>query len=262
MAHELGHNMSRQHAPCGGAGGPDPSYPYPGGQIGIWGLDVAALVLKSPTGYLDLMGYCSPDWVSDYNWSAMIGYRQSGASNSVGLPSGQAGGRGLLVWGRITPTGPVLEPAFEVDAAVSLPGPGPHRLDAIGVDGSVLFSVPFSGTELADLPSGPEEAFAFVVPLDLELAGLRITVAGRTVSLRAGRTEVPPVTSLARDASGRAVLRWDTSRYPMVLVRDAATGQVLSFARGGELRLPMAGGRFQLTYSDGVRSRREDSMLR
>ena len=262
MAHEVGHNMSRQHAPCGGVSGPDPSYPYAGGQIGIWGLDVATLALKSPTGYLDLMGYCSPNWVSDYNWSAMIGYRQSGANNTAGRPDGLTGGRGLLVWGRITENGPVLEPAFEVDAAVSLPAPGSHRLDAVGVDGSVLFSVPFSATALADLPSGPEEAFAFVLPLDPELAGLRITAAGRTVSLRAGRAEVPPATSLARDAAGRAVLRWDASRYPMVLVRDAATGQVLSFARGGELHLPMAGGRFQLTYSDGVRSRRENSILR
>ena len=39
MAHELGHNMGSSHAPCGGAGGPDPSYPYPGGSIGAWGYD-------------------------------------------------------------------------------------------------------------------------------------------------------------------------------------------------------------------------------
>jgi len=266
MAHELGHNMSRPHAPCGGAGGPDPSYPYPGGQIGIWGLDVATLTLKSPTGYLDLMGYCSPNWVSDYNWSAMIAYRQSGASNSVGLTSGQAVGRGLLVWGRVTESGPVLEPAFVVDAPGSLPAPGPHRLDAIGTDGSVLLSVPFDAVPLADLPTGREEAFAFVLPLDrgleLELRSLQLTVQGRTVTQRSGAADAPPVTSLSRDPGGRALLRWDAARYPMVLVRDVATGQVLSFARGGEVRLPTTGGRFQLTYSDGVRSRREDSILR
>ncbi len=37
IAHELGHNMSLYHAPCGGAGGPDSSYPYPDGSIGTWG---------------------------------------------------------------------------------------------------------------------------------------------------------------------------------------------------------------------------------
>jgi hypothetical protein len=266
MAHELGHNMGRQHAPCGGVGGPDPSYPYTGGQIGTWGLDVTTLSLKSPTGYRDLMGYCSPSWVSDYNWSAMIAYRQSGGNNTAGQPDGRTGGRGLLVWGRITENGPVLEPAFVVDAPASTPVPGRHRLDAIGLDGSVLLSVSFDAVALADLPSGQEAAFAFVLPLgrglEPALHSLRLTAHGRTVTQRAGAADAPPVTSLSRDPDGRVLLRWDASRYPMVLVRDAATGQVLSFARGGEVRLPAAGGRLQLTYSDGVRSRREDSILR
>ena len=36
IAHELGHNLSLGHAPCGGAGGPDPSFPDPKGRIGAW----------------------------------------------------------------------------------------------------------------------------------------------------------------------------------------------------------------------------------
>jgi hypothetical protein len=78
MAHEVGHNMSRQHAPCGGVASPDPSFPYAGGKIGMWGLDLTTLALKNPATYADLMGYCSPGWVSDYNWSAMVTYRQGG----------------------------------------------------------------------------------------------------------------------------------------------------------------------------------------
>jgi len=39
VAHELGHNWGRQHAPCGGPAGPDPSYPYPGGTNGVYGYD-------------------------------------------------------------------------------------------------------------------------------------------------------------------------------------------------------------------------------
>ena len=39
LAHELGHNLSLLHAPCGGAGGPDPSYPYLDGSIGAWGFE-------------------------------------------------------------------------------------------------------------------------------------------------------------------------------------------------------------------------------
>ncbi len=36
VAHEVGHNLDLRHAPCGGAGGPDPTFPYPDGSIGMW----------------------------------------------------------------------------------------------------------------------------------------------------------------------------------------------------------------------------------
>ena len=36
IAHELGHNLSLYHAPCGGAQGPDPSFPQRDGSIGSW----------------------------------------------------------------------------------------------------------------------------------------------------------------------------------------------------------------------------------
>jgi hypothetical protein len=38
------------------------------------------------------------------------------------------------------------------------------------------------------------------------------------------------------------------------MVRDAATRQVLSFARGGSVRLPAQGQNVELQYSDGVRT--------
>ena len=40
VAHELGHNMNLDHAPCGGAAGLDGGFPYPDGSIGAWGYDV------------------------------------------------------------------------------------------------------------------------------------------------------------------------------------------------------------------------------
>ncbi|MGQ0704511.1 MAG: CARDB domain-containing protein, partial [Gemmatimonadales bacterium] len=81
MAHELGHNMGRLHAPCGPVGGPDPNYPYSGGVIGAWGLNLNGLVLKPPTT-ADVLGYCQPVWVSDYNWRAMVAYREGGPNNA------------------------------------------------------------------------------------------------------------------------------------------------------------------------------------
>ncbi len=264
MAHELGHNMGRSHAPCGGPAGPDPSYPYPGGKIGVWGLDVATLSPKDPAVYVDLMGYCNPDWVSDYNWAAMVSYRQAGPNNIVAV--GQGTGRGLLVWGRITDRGPVLEPAFVVDAPLVLPPPGPHRLEALASDGTVLYRRGFSAVPVGDLPTGVEEGFAFVIPLErameLEMTTLRVVAGGRSAEQRAGAPSDNPGFDLSRDASGRAVIRWNRAAFPMVLVRDAVTGQVLSFARGGEVHLPVTAGRLRLTASDGVRIRTEDRNVR
>jgi hypothetical protein len=40
----------------------------------------------------------------------------------------------------------------------------------------------------------------------------------------------------------------------MVMVRDASSGQVLSFARGGSALLPASTAQVELVSSDGVRS--------
>lgn len=72
FAHELGHNMGRNHAPCGGAGGPDQEFPHEGAKIGSWGYDLDAGTLRNPSEYVDFMGYCSPQWVSDYTYNALV----------------------------------------------------------------------------------------------------------------------------------------------------------------------------------------------
>lgn len=254
MAHELGHNLGRPHAPCGGANGQDPGFPYAGGKIGMWGLDLNTLALKSPFVYADLMGYCSPSWVSDYSWSAMVAYRQGGPNN---VPPAGDGAPGLLVWGRITDAGVVLEPAFRVPVSRA-PSPGANRLELLGADGSLLGTVAFGADTVADLPSGVEGHFAFVIPLDAALerglAGVRVRAAGRTASRLASALSTDPAPVLTRPNARQVEIRWNAARFPMVMVRDAATGQVLSFARGGAARLWTDGATFDLQFSDGVNS--------
>jgi hypothetical protein len=257
MAHEEGHNLGRQHAPCGGAGSPDPAFPYPGGTIGVWGLDLRSLTSRSPATTPDLMGYCGGNWISDYDWSWMISYRGSGPNTSAGSEPG--GGPGLLVWGRIGEAGVVLEPAFKVAASPeTAPPPGPFRLDLLAADGAVLRSVGFDAALVADLPGAPERHFAFVVPLDTgldqRLAALAVHAGTGSVARFASPVPGEPETVLARLDSGQAELRWNSIRYPMVLVRDAATGQILSFARGGRLRFLTRATQLELLFSDGVRS--------
>lgn len=72
MAHEVGHAHGREHAPCGGAGSPDSSYPYQGGVIGVWGWNVNTKKLIPPTTGRDMMGYCPNEWVSDYTYKALF----------------------------------------------------------------------------------------------------------------------------------------------------------------------------------------------
>jgi hypothetical protein len=70
MPHELGHNHGRDHAPCGVVAD-DKNYPYANAFIGSYGYDLANDALLSPQIYHDLMSYCSPVWISDYNFSAI-----------------------------------------------------------------------------------------------------------------------------------------------------------------------------------------------
>lgn len=73
--HEVGHGHGRNHAPCQPGGGTingrDTAYPYTGAQLGVWALDIETKTMMSPTKNTDFMGYCSPTFISDYNYDAL-----------------------------------------------------------------------------------------------------------------------------------------------------------------------------------------------
>jgi hypothetical protein len=230
-AHELGHTFGRSHAPCGTSPA-DPNYPYPNAEIGVWGYDQVAGVLKDPVGFADLMSYCSPAWISDYTYEGVLTYRGPGPM-IVAAPDS-----GLLVWGRMRGDSLILEPAFMVKAPARLPAAdGPYRLTGLASDGAELFQLSFAGVEVPDLPGGAERHFAFVIPLaeaaparlaSLVLTGPRGTALRSTAALGGAAPDVA-VTSAGAD---QVQVSWDR-RYPMALVRDARTGEILAFARGG-----------------------------
>ena len=70
MTHELGHTLGRGHTPCDVAG--DENYPYPGGLIGSWGYDRRTGTLYDPADTFDIMGYCTPPWISNYTYQGML----------------------------------------------------------------------------------------------------------------------------------------------------------------------------------------------
>jgi hypothetical protein len=91
MAHEVGHAHGRSHAPCGGTSGTDPQFPYSGGGIGVNGYDILAKTFIAASSGKDIMGYCKPEWVSDYTYSAFfdrVAY-VNGAKSIIGATPGK-----------------------------------------------------------------------------------------------------------------------------------------------------------------------------
>lgn len=258
-AHELGHTWNRLHSPCGSPGDVDPAYPYPGGAIGVYGVDMQVEVLKNPATP-DIMGYCVDPWISDYTYKAVLAYRAGSGSVAAAAPEQQC----LLVWGRIVDGRAVLEPAFEVVTRPSLPREaGPYSVDGLTAGGAPLFHLSFDAAVVADDPRGSRH-FAFAVPLvedaAARLGSLRLVGPGGAAAVT--RTEAQPAAAgtpdvvLARRVAGGVSLHWDAQAHPMVMVRDPDTGEVLSFARGGDVDLSTVKGELDVIVSDRVGSRR------
>ena len=267
LAHEIGHTWGQYHAPCGNPSGVDPNYPYSNGSIGVYGWDPGGTdSIFVPSSTYDVMSYCQPYWTSDYTWDSVMSFRaQNGydivrSQNDVAQPA-------LMIWGHEVNGRLTLEPAFEVTTRAQRPeGRGAYALEGLDERGGRVFAYSFTPHAIADGRPG-SKSFVFAIPLSeidpSRLAELRVTGRGAPVSVK--RTDAasrgrPPSLLKARSARGGTSLTWDAASYPMALVRDAETGKVLSFARGGAVVVAARGQRLEVTLSDGVRSVTESVM--
>jgi len=271
-AHELTHNFGRFHAPCGGAGGPDPDFPYPGGTIGVYGYDLTTNAIRTPSSF-DLMGYCNNPWISDYNYLGVLDWRATNESADVTAVDGAIGGAAarpsLLVWGRVERGQLVLEPAFSIVTRPSVPREsGPYRIEGIARDGRTLFSYSFAGDRPADVDDASARQFALAIPMDEatqgQLASIRLTGAGAAAaemhaSLAPGGVSAA-VNSVGATtaASGAVRVQWGATGARMAMIRDRRTGQILSFARGGSANIRTQSTDLDVILSDGVRSARRE----
>ena len=264
VSHELGHAWGRSHAPCAVNGPTDPSYPYPAGNIGVYGLDVATSTLYPPAA-AEVMSYCHPQWISDYTYTGVYNWRFGHPSSpDVVHADLQAC---IVVWGRIVDGRVVLEPSFQMLTHASLPEKaGAYALRALDVDGSQLFSLSFDGDSVADA-AGAGRSFAYAIPLSrarrpiasLVLAGPKGSVrrdAAVLASNAAGGQQplVDTQPAVARRVGKAAAITWNAQRYPLAVVRDAKSGEILSLARGGAANIETAASDLELTLSDGVQS--------
>ncbi|MCE2455336.1 MAG: hypothetical protein J4G12_05880 [Gemmatimonadetes bacterium] len=161
MAHELGHNMSLYHAPCGGAGDPDPAFPYGEGDIGIWGYNVEGGRLMPPFDFKDDMSYCDPTWVSDFHFQRAIEFRQTepfaDAAPADRIPRLYVSG-GVIRGGGIE-----FYPSYVIESGPLTPdGVGEYSLEGVTADGSILFSHRFTPHRNGNGGAG----FTFALPFE------------------------------------------------------------------------------------------------
>ena len=206
IAHEFGHNHNLYHAPCGGAGGPDRYYPYGSGNIGAWGYDSRTGDLVPPD-QPDLMSYCDPHWISDYQFTNALRYRLETESGSILVAAAApppAAGRALLLWGGLDGEGgPYLRPAFFIDAPPTLPAAGgAYSLTGRDPGGGELFSLSFAMAEYTDAEDD-RAGFSFALPVTWTEELASITLQGPEGSASLDRDTDDPVTILRDPATGQ-----------------------------------------------------------
>jgi len=264
--HELGHNMGRNHAPCGGAAGADPNYPYAGGRTGVWGYDAVARRLMNPAQQFDLMSYCQPEWISDYNYRRVQTFLEAQPNVTPSPPSPNI--TSLAVSGRFGPNGVTLRPVHRVRA---LPTPEVGYTDRHLVvkfaDGRSRV-VPVIAYEIADLDA-PEYSFATIIEDWGPVAAIEVFVNGSPVLARQASAPVEgaPSFEVKRVSAVEVEVRWDGARYPHLMVAHLGALERTTLAlalTGGVARVRidgLDGGQLELSLSAGLDAARVVSPL-
>ncbi|WP_157603946.1 peptidase inhibitor family I36 protein [Rhizobacter sp. Root1221] len=270
VAHELGHNFSLPHAACGGAGNPDPKYPYPDANLGkpgryVWPYlaDTATFYDPRPTDRHDIMSYCGGEVFSDYNYRQMQTYLTP-TDKMVMAAKAQAGPAQelLLISGEIGATGAELNPVKSLLGEARLPEAGPYTLRITTAAGVVDY--PFAPRTLDH--DTVLQHFGFTVPHPGAIQGLAVLRDGKvlvTTRATALRSTDPALSAApqvqVQEASGTVKLVWDAVRHPYLTVTWTGGGQRRNLAqdlRGGNATLPAddlpAGGSFEFVLSDGL----------
>ncbi|MEQ1805425.1 MAG: M66 family metalloprotease [Burkholderiaceae bacterium] len=277
MAHEVGHNLSLAHAPCGGPAGVDPQYPYANALRGagnrfIWGYDaeVRRFIDPTPTDAHDLMSYCSGDWLSDYNYRKIQGYLTP-ADRALSASDPQASldvaQELVMVSGQINGGVPVLQPLKPLHGNPRWPDPsGPYLLRITTQQGSVI-DYRFDVREIDHAPE--QQRFGFTIPHPGAITKLEVLLGAQVLTAKELRkralsaTGAPPGVALQmNEQAGLLQVTWDAARYPYLAVTHlGAKRTVLALElEGGSTSLPLAalppGGQFEFGLSDGLNSER------
>lgn len=277
MAHELGHNLTLQHAPCGAPATVDAQYPYANAQLGagsrfIWGYDAEArrFIDPTPTDAHDLMSYCSGDWFSDYNYRKMQAHLSaedptlSVSAEPASLDTVQ---ELLMVTGQIRDGELQLQPLKPMHGNPRWPDrDGPYLVRITTQQGATI-EHRFAASEFDHLPQ--HQRFGFAIPHPGAIAKLEVLLDGQILALKEPRkraqaagSEVAPPPLQASELGAVLRLTWDAARYPYLAVTHlGAKRTALAIdLEGGSAVLPVSalppGGRFEFGLSDGLNGQR------
>ncbi len=291
VSHELGHNFSLQHAACGGAGNPDPNYPYPDADLSkpgrvVWPFlaDERAFYDPRPTDRHDIMSYCGGQVFSDYNYTVMQTWLypgnktlktaalSAGGSDATATPAGEPR-EVLLVSGEIGAAGTTLNPVKSFVGRVATAGSGTYVLRVVTAVGTTDYS--FTPLQLDH--DAKTQHFGLVIPNTGPVVSVTVLLQGKTLTqaraASAGSGDKATVQSTAREsvplqlkeAAGQLSLTWDVrSSAFATLTWVSAAGQRMTLAqdlRGGSAHISTAelpsGGTFEVILSDGLNSTRQ-----
>ncbi len=254
-AHELGHNFGRPHAPCGGAAGPDPAYPYASARIGVQGFDGTRLL--APQSYVDLMSYCSPEWVSDYNYRLVQRDLESDAtfSGTATLPYVAA----AMISGVVRGDAVALDPLVRLHGALTPPQEGELTLRLWTRDGRER-RVPVALRSPAD---GDEQHFLAIVEDPGALLAVEVLRGAKVLAREVASPAAGPVDPEVFRVDAQTLrVKWNAAAWPALSVAhlsgDERTTLALRLAGGDVLvRVDgLRGGRVELSASSGLASER------
>lgn len=274
MIHELGHNYSRRHSPCGNAANADPSYPYSGGLLGRTPLfDALSSSVVSPAGLPDVMGYCGGRWFSDYNVREIQRFLEWHASASAvaqaKISADEVDASEVLHVSGVIGMGSVeVHPVSIARGRATLQTQGEYTLRLHGAVGSRVLEVPFDAV-LVDHAMPPQKHFHVSLPNPGLLTAIEVSKGGAVLARRvAEKAQAESPNLLASkvmanlvESNGLLTLTWNASRYPKAIISHVVDGKrrVLALrAEGGLYSVDSetleARGIIELGLSDGINS--------
>jgi hypothetical protein len=204
MVHEMGHNHSLSHAPCGGASSPDPAFPNSNADLSslaiynsLYDSDTQIGTLSAPltpnnTQMKDVMGYCGGTWFSDFSYVRAQQFAESrtaaipqplvlnSAASVAVAPDGY-----LTIAGEITAQGVLLHPAsasatkLRIDTATATSS---YALRLRTVSGQT-YSLPFEPVSVADA-SDKTSHFWVSLPNPGDIASIDVLRNGQLQTMR------------------------------------------------------------------------------